>query len=111
MLSGLFSNRSDLSTPQTLELANFSLINAHITQDTKLASVLCEDAASLLSQVKRPKRAPKNADEQTFRERVADTYQKLGKLQEDLGHKEKAQTSLKAAEKWRYGSIRSPLVD
>jgi hypothetical protein len=102
VLGSIFPIRDGLSTRQALELASFYLDNARQTRDVKLASVLCDDAASVLSQVKRnAKWARKYAEDQDLKEGIAEAYIVLGKLQEQLGHLEKAQASQKTAEKWR----------
>ncbi|KAK3823306.1 MAG: WD40-repeat-containing domain protein [Benniella sp.] len=101
VLGSIFPIRDGLSTRQALELASFYLDNARQTRDVKLASVLCDDAAVVLSQVKRnAKWARKYAEDQDLKEGIAEAYIVLGKLQEQLGHLEKAQSSQKTAEKW-----------
>lgn len=93
--------RGALSTSQTLELANFHLEYARKTKDQKLASVMCDDAESALSHVKRGvKRASKDTEDQPLRKDVAAAYFQLGNLQDYLGQTEKAQANYKKAEKW-----------
>ncbi|KAF9361024.1 hypothetical protein BGX34_007368 [Mortierella sp. NVP85] len=110
MLGGRFPARGGLSTSQTLDLAYFSLTNAHNTQDPDLISVLCDDAASLLSKVKIPKQASQNAGDHTLKKRVVNAYYKLERFQKGLRQNEKAQTSYKAAKKWRY-VVNTPAVN
>ncbi|KAF9984383.1 hypothetical protein BGZ65_000498 [Modicella reniformis] len=108
--SNVFSSlRGDLSGRQILELANLHLENARKTNDDKIASVLCEDVESALSHVKKAaKSAPKDADHQDLEIRVATAYSELGKLQGQLGLSDKAEASIKKAEKWGLTQVGDP---
>ncbi|KAF9988783.1 hypothetical protein BGZ65_001256, partial [Modicella reniformis] len=89
-----------LSTPQILELAGYHMENARKTEDDKLRLVLCENAESDLSRVRKVVNwAPKYRDNQELRRKVADAFFKLGDLQLHLGQTEKAEASHKKAKK------------
>lgn len=95
------SSRGELSTHQTLELANFYLENAWKTKDRKVALVLCDGAVSALLHAERDaKRTSKHTDDQDLRKGIASAYSELGKLQDYLCESEKAQESYKTARKW-----------
>lgn len=91
-----------LTTRQLLERANFHIENAWKTNDTGLASVLCDDAVSTLSRVKwTVKLTPKYSGDNDLRMGIATASQALGKLQEKLGKSADAQFSYGKAEKWK----------
>jgi hypothetical protein len=101
-----------LSPQQSLEFANICLAGARTTKDLGVAQELCHDAGSVLAQIKRASStlaSLKSTDVQTLREKVSATYSDLGDLQDSLGQSEKAQTSYKNAEQWRY-VIENPKV-
>jgi hypothetical protein len=92
-----------LNTQQILERANFHMDNARKTKDPKLALVLCEDADSALSYVRRSaKWVRKYSHDESLRTRIAATCFKLSTLQGDLKLRDKAQDSYRTAEKWGY---------
>lgn len=95
--------RGNLSTVQTLDLANIHLDNAHQTTDRALASVLCDDADSALTYVRRvAKWMPKYSGDKALQERIGAAFVKLGHLQDKLGDKVKSQASYKKAGKLGY---------
>lgn len=89
------SSRSELSPQKTLELANFHLNHARNTDDPELAVALCDDAEAALFRVK------KSVGDRTLREEVAQLYFEHGRLLNELGHGDKAQTSFRISESLR----------
>lgn len=98
------SSRGIHSPQQALEIANLCLENAHKQKDPELALELCGDAEAMVSQMTRIMKKsvipPNHPEEQTIRKGIATVYLELGKLQDGLGHGDKARTSLKNAETW-----------
>jgi hypothetical protein len=90
------SPRGNLTSQQSLELANVYLENATRTTDPNIALVLCHDTEISLSQAKR---MANHSDKKTVREGIATAYIDLGKLLYNRGHHREAQASYKKAEK------------
>lgn len=100
--------RGALSTRQTLQLAKFYLEYACKTTDHDIAQLLCHDAKSALSHVKRASKwAPKYTRDQGLRQDIAAAYSELGRLQDDLGLADQAQANYKIAEEFGYVIDRS----
>ena len=100
------SSKNILSPQQALGLANVCLASARATDDLEVAQELCLDAKSALSCTKRALPtflATCNRTEETMRaQTVSAAYSSLGELQDSLGQSNKARTSYKNAERWRY---------
>lgn len=91
-----------LTTRQLLERANYHIENAGRTTDSKVASVLCDDAVSTLSRVRLAADwVPKYADDHDLREGIASAYLALGRVQVQWEEHEDAKVSNKKADKWR----------
>lgn len=85
-----------------LELANTHLENARKAQEKGsplLALVHCDDADSTLYHMKRTTKLNTNSTEDITQKDVAIAYFELGRIQDLLGEKDKAQNSFKKAQK------------
>jgi hypothetical protein len=91
------SPRGHLSLQQTLDLANLYLENAFKSTDPDITLVLCHDAEVSLAHVKK---AAKNNEDKSMRERIATVYTSLGELLHSKDHQEEAQAFYKKSEKW-----------
>ncbi|KAF9362918.1 hypothetical protein BGX34_005256 [Mortierella sp. NVP85] len=91
------SPRKRLSLQQTLHLANFYLECARKIADPDLSLVMCHETEVLLSHLKK---AAKNSDDKTIRERIAAVYVGLGELLDIHGHRNEAQVFYRKSEKW-----------
>lgn len=99
----LTSFKGNLSTRQTLQLANFYLENAHKLTENSIVQVLCHDAELAITHASRAARwAPKYAKDLDLRKNVAAAYSELANLQAVSGQLEKAQASKKHAEELGY---------
>ncbi|KAK3807633.1 MAG: hypothetical protein J3Q66DRAFT_374382 [Benniella sp.] len=90
------SPRGNLTSQQSLELANVYLENATRATDPNIALVLCHDTEVSLSQAKR---TVNHSDGKSVREGIATAYIDLGKLLRSRGHHREAQASYKKAGK------------
>lgn len=90
------SPRGNLTSQQSLELANLYLENAMRATDTNIALVLCHDTEVSLSQAKR---IGNHSNDKSVREGITTAYIGLGKLLHNRGHHLEAQASYKKAEK------------
>ena len=81
---------------QIINLANIYLENASKSTDPDIVLVLCHDTEVSLTHVKK---AAKNNDDNTMRERIATIYTSLGDLLDSQGHQEEAQAFYKKSEK------------
>ncbi|KAF9362227.1 hypothetical protein BGX34_006568 [Mortierella sp. NVP85] len=97
VFTGIVSSpRGDLTSQQTLELANIYLENAFNAADSDIALVLCHDTEVSLSQAKKVVKQEKNL---AVTEGITIAYIGLGKLLEKHGHVRGAEASFKKAEK------------
>ncbi|KAF9346825.1 hypothetical protein BGX34_003589, partial [Mortierella sp. NVP85] len=97
LFGGIVSSpRGNLTSQQSLELANLYLENATRAADSNIALVLCHDTEVSLSQAKRTAR---HSDDTTIREGIVTAYIDLGKLLHNKGRHIEAQASYKKAEK------------
>lgn len=98
------STRSVLSPQQLLEFSNVCLENARKTKDAEVALQLCDSAEAALSQMKKAVKAftppGHSEDHQSLPKEIAAVYFELGKLEDSLGHSDKAQANYKKAEQW-----------
>ncbi|KAG0249051.1 hypothetical protein BG011_009627, partial [Mortierella polycephala] len=89
-----------------LELANSHLELARTSNDPDLILARCEDAEAAISRIKRTARKalipPKSIDDQTLCNEISIVYIEQGKMLDSLGYRDKAQTSINKAEKWRF---------
>lgn len=98
----MFTNLSRGNPPQKdLELANALLESARKAKDPKLASTICGDAETKLSQMKRTAKKtllnPISDNDQALREGAAAAYLDLGEQWVALGDQIKAERCLKKA--------------
>ncbi|KAG0348636.1 hypothetical protein BGZ54_004563, partial [Gamsiella multidivaricata] len=97
---------STLSPQKELEVANILLEIARNTNDTGISLQFCSDAEAALSRMKRATKktlaSPQSGVDQTLRDGIASAYLEHGKLLNNLGHSEMAQTSYKKAAKWGH---------
>ncbi len=111
MLGSIFSSsRSTFSPQKMLDLASSYLETARKTKDLEIALVLCDDAEASLSQMKKAVRkahAPETLADQTLRDKIATVYFEHGKVLDQLGQADRAQTSYKKAKKWGYEETKS----
>ncbi|KAF9359449.1 hypothetical protein BGX34_008346 [Mortierella sp. NVP85] len=91
------SPRGSLSLQQVLSLADVYLEGASKAADPDIAMVLFHDTELSLNQVKR---AAKQTEDKTMRERIAAIYIGLGELLNDRGHGVEAKAFYKKSEKW-----------
>jgi len=92
------SSHNALSARHMLELANAHLENARkaYENDSPLASAYCDDADSALKRAAKPS----TTADPTLREEVANAHSELRVLRDLLSGKDKAQGTLKKAQKW-----------
>ncbi|KAF9997522.1 hypothetical protein BGZ65_006899, partial [Modicella reniformis] len=106
------SPKSPLSLQQILELSNIYLENAFKATDHDIVLILCHDAEAALAQVKSSSKKilihSEDSEEQALREGVATAYIGLGKLLDNQGYPDEAQTLYEEAEKLG-GNIRDPV--
>ncbi|KAG0325475.1 hypothetical protein BGZ99_000605, partial [Dissophora globulifera] len=101
-----------MSPPQKeLELTELYLEIARKTKDAKIALMICEDAESALSRMrkamKKTLKSPLSAEDLALRDGFLDACIEHAKLAEGLGYSELAEVSYKWAEKW--GHMRSTI--
>ncbi|KAG0247993.1 hypothetical protein BG011_000656, partial [Mortierella polycephala] len=107
MIGRIFSSsRDNLSPQEALEIAKGHLENARKSDNPNLILAWCADAEEALSPIKRSVRKglipPKSVEDQALCNGVFIVYLERGKLLDSLGYHDKAQTSFKVAEEWRY---------
>lgn len=98
------SPKSAVSASKILEVIQVHLAHARESKDVAIKLVWCSSTDNLLSHmkhlVKRPSTGSKNNDDQTFQQQIASVYLEHANLLVELGFVEKAQHSLRRANKW-----------
>jgi hypothetical protein len=98
LFGGIVSSpRGNLTSQQSLELANVYLENATRAIDPNIALVLCHDTEVSLSQAKR---TASHSDGKTVREGIATAYIDLSKLLYNRGHQREAQGAITRPRSW-----------
>ncbi|KAG0225834.1 hypothetical protein BGX31_007489 [Mortierella sp. GBA43] len=88
--------RGGLSPQQTVQLAKLQLECASRAVDASVAMELCENAESAL------KKSAKRARQTSDVKEIGAVYKDIGKLQDRLGHHDKALANYKLAEKFEF---------
>ncbi|KAI8594209.1 hypothetical protein EDD21DRAFT_449538, partial [Dissophora ornata] len=96
--------RNVLSPQEALEDANARLENARKTKSSELALTYCNESQKALGRirtsVKKALVSSVSVEDRVICNEIASTYFQLGKLLENLKHRDEAQTCYKKSEKW-----------
>jgi lipoprotein NlpI len=98
------SPKAALSLHEVLQLTDIYLESAHRVTSNNVTLVLCHNAEVALSQVKSTSKKSSSSDpeEQATCQKMAAAYYNLGKLLENLGHQDEAETFYKKCKKLGY---------
>ncbi|KAF9345755.1 hypothetical protein BGX26_002771 [Mortierella sp. AD094] len=91
-------------SPQTLlEVARSQLENARNTTDNEVALAFCDEVKASVNRIKRAMKGPRafeSPEGQYVRDQIVTIFRERADVLEKLGHRDRAQASIKKAEKW-----------